>query len=78
MSENIIDDGGNAFPLPVTSNENGMYETRETGMSLRDYFAAKAVVNELRYENRPHENYNLDNAAKRAYKIADAMIKARG
>lgn len=41
------------------------------GMTLRDYFAAKAMV---LYE--PREVY-VHKAAKRAYELADAMLEAR-
>ena len=41
-----------------------------SGMMLRDYFAAKAM-REVGWSN------GLDQGAKRAYKIADAMLKAR-
>lgn len=51
------------------------------GMSLRDYFAAKAIVGLL---TMPDEwaAYNRrdtwrDEAAKAAYQLADAMLKAR-
>jgi hypothetical protein len=47
----------------------------EDGMDLRDYFAAKAMQELMRValdENAPKEN-----VAKTAYKIADAMMKAR-
>ena len=47
------------------------------GMSLRDYFAAKAFPYQLTMEARPYEDYNYLNAAKRAYRMADAMLKAR-
>ena len=41
------------------------------GMTLRDYFAAKAMV---LYE--PREVY-VHKAAKRSYELADAMLEAR-
>jgi hypothetical protein len=40
------------------------------GMSIRDYFAAKAINEVGWYEN-------MDNSAAMAYLIADAMLKAR-
>jgi len=40
------------------------------GMTLRDYFAAKAINEVGWYEN-------MDNSAAMAYLIADAMLKAR-
>jgi hypothetical protein len=41
------------------------------GISIRDYFAAKAINEVGWYEN-------MDNSAAMAYLIADAMLKARG
>lgn len=64
-----INDGGPAFPVP--------YEFQAAGMVLRDYFAAKMMIRELGEEIRPHEPYNYRNAAIRAYRMADAMLKAR-
>jgi hypothetical protein len=51
----------------------------QVGMTLRDYFAAKAlpkVQNAYTYtmkQNESHEDY----VARRAYDMADAMLKAR-
>lgn len=54
-----------------------------TGMTLRDYFAAKAMV--ACYQqwlnngwNVPEHEEVMDNIADEAYLIADAMLKARG
>ncbi|PHR23598.1 MAG: hypothetical protein COA36_16840 [Desulfotalea sp.] len=44
-------------------------DTVNSGMSLRDYFAAKALM--LSTSNKP------DEIASRAYEIADAMLKER-
>ena len=45
----------------------------ERGMTLRDYFAAKAMQSFLTgdYDLYPHE------AAQKAYELAEAMLKAR-
>ncbi len=51
-----------AFPNP--------HRTDMTGMTLRDYFAAKAML-------RTSVNTSYEDLAKTAYKIADAMMKAR-
>jgi hypothetical protein len=42
----------------------------QAGMTLRDYFAA-AAINEVGWNN------DINNSAAMAYKIADAMLKAR-
>jgi hypothetical protein len=44
------------------------------GMSLRDYFAAKALT--LLVDNE-HE-WSEERLAKNAYRLADAMLAARG
>jgi hypothetical protein len=56
-----------AFPIVETAQT----ESIETGMSLRDYFAAKAMHGLI--VSYP---VSLD-YAKEAYKIADAMLKER-
>jgi len=60
--------------MPAFPNEgfNGWGEPQE-GMTLRDYFAAKALQALIRADQfRTH-----DNVAKDAYGYADAMLKAR-
>lgn len=58
-------DGGPAFPAQHYDLAEG-----EHGMTLRDYFAAKAMQALVR------DNY-FDVVADRAYLMADAMLKAR-
>ncbi len=60
-----INDGGPAFPSP---HYHGY------GMTLRDYFAAKAIEGLIAYKS---EDAPLKKMANTAYKIADAMLKAR-
>lgn len=60
-------DGGPAFPPMHDPN------THEFGMSLRDYFAAKAVQGLLASEVEATE----DSFAAQAYVMADAMLAAR-
>lgn len=44
MSQNTTNDGGPAFPVPNYVNASGeTHESKPNGMSLRDYFAAKAM-----------------------------------
>ena len=53
---------------------------RFEGMELRDYFAAKAMQGMTAYSGAVYgKNADSDDAtgATRAYKIADAMMKAR-
>jgi len=59
--------GGPAFPAPII-DANG-----HEGMTLRDYFAAKSMQAELTiFGNMPSAEI-----ARRAYEMADAMLKAR-
>jgi hypothetical protein len=45
-------------------------------MSLRDYFAAKALQGFMANKDRP-QGFNLFDDAAYVYQIADAMLKAR-
>jgi hypothetical protein len=47
-----------------------------TGMTLRDYFAAKAMQGMVNY-GPWSDNQDRMQIAERAYKMADAMLKAR-
>lgn len=72
-----INTGGSAFPSKKRIYKAG-YATAEFepvgGMTLRDYFAAKAMQGIL---TRPG-SINVNDDADFAYKMADAMLKARG
>jgi hypothetical protein len=65
--------GGPAFP---TTQENGC-NSGEPGMTLRDYFAAKAVQGLLAQSMGTALGSDPYFAAEYAYAMADAMIKAR-
>ncbi len=70
--------GGPAFPFPGEPNIHAGC----SGMDLRDYFAAKAMhAIYTRFGGTPSagDNYDvcLDMAARDAYSMADAMIRAR-
>jgi hypothetical protein len=62
--------GGPAFPGLHPSAE---CRFQEEGMTLRDYFAAKALQGFISRGG----NYNAEFDADRAYAFADAMLKAR-
>ena len=64
-------DGGPAFPFTAECDETAFNQVLSTGMTLRDYFAAKAMQAYLQ------RGYSQDDAAKRAYNTADSMLKAR-
>jgi len=58
--------GGPAFPVQVK-----FFDQRTTGMTLRDYFAAKVLPRCLEFCSTNSK------AAEEAYRIADAMLAAR-
>lgn len=70
MSNNT---GGPAFPsgLIDPSTPEDAVQSLHNGMTLRDYFAAKAMPQMLALCG------TRDVAAVEAYRIADAMLKAR-
>lgn len=72
MSKNT---GGPAFPHSFVA-----HPTEETfvakGMTLRDYFAAKAMQAIMADDSFLLRN-DTDQVADRAYEMADAMMKAR-
>lgn len=65
-----INNGYPAFPLTVV--EEGYLTQVHTGMSLRDWFAGKALANVYTASET-----NPDKIADWAYQIADAMLAAR-
>ena len=74
-----IKDGGPAFPQPLAFNGNGeavcagMYFAEGCGMTLRDYFAARAMQAMTTLSAVPSN----EQIAIYAYAMADAMIKER-
>lgn len=82
MIESEKDDGGPAFPGPFTGHcgteshapECGCYV--DPGMTLRDYFAAKAIEGYI--ARNPQESpASLLALATRAYLLADSMLQVR-
>lgn len=68
-----------AFPIQhqiIDANDIN-FKLGDSGMSLRDYFAAKAMGEMLKRCNEITTIY-LDVSAHQAYAAADAMMKARG
>jgi hypothetical protein len=64
--------GGPAFPINANeSADRCIY----TGMTLRDYFAAHAMGV---CDDTLRPAYTFNEKAEYAYKMADAMLKARG
>ena len=84
----LPDDGGVAFPQPIaTAVDGSMYCSVEKhpvfgGMTLRDYFAAMAMQGaciSVGIEGAVHREMEVstEDVARDAYKMADAMLKAR-
>ena len=68
-----INDGGPAF---AQFEPDAWRNPRVTGgMTLRDYFAAKAMQGEI--DSQGLEGREADHIAGMAYEMADAMLKAR-
>jgi hypothetical protein len=69
----IEETGGPAFPCDLSSYDDDEGGIQYQGMTLRDYFAAKAMQGFLASGvNAPANVF-----AAKAYEMADAMLKAR-
>ena len=69
--------GGPAFPGPYVNDKGGLEAIwKQGGMTLRDYFAAKAMQGFMANKSNPM-HFQPDADAGWAYTIADAMLKAR-
>ena len=81
--------GGSAFPIMGMDFRNGqqVQAVFQTGMTLRDYFAAKAMQGELASMHDPEgevcgvaldaPDETLSRLTTHYYRLADAMLKAR-
>ena len=81
-----IKDGGPAFPVEVDSAQPDGRQTGNTvwqayGLSMRDYFAAKAMQGTLADHTVGQGGGSWENfcnsIATESYEIADAMLRAR-
>lgn len=76
------DTGGYAFPIPNADLQTFQpatvdeYKRIQSGMTLRDYFAAKAMCSFIHMDEFDRQNETL--MAERSYDVADAMLRARG
>lgn len=72
------DTGGPAFPRPfsVDDVDPDISYPAHTGMTLRDYFAAKAMSSYIARPNLPI-SVTDEQLAFASYDMADAMLKAR-
>lgn len=74
------EDGGPAFARPFSKNgeySDSQQNRSQEGMSLRDYFAAKALSTVQAYSHEDVSTWAPADFARHAYAIADAMIAAR-
>jgi len=77
-----INDGGPAFPaLDASQNlatgETTVHQAFYSGMTLRDYFAARALQALLRNVRTSVDVWAVDPIAQNSYAMADAMLRAR-
>lgn len=68
------DTSGPAFPVDELSQYDGSVCAQHFGVTVRDYFAAKALAGMLA---NPKSDYRADQYAYLAYALADEMLKAR-
>ena len=65
--------GGPAFPRPASeAHQHGMHSPQE-GISMRDYFAAKAMQSLITVQFQTKQPQSVETA----YEWADAMLEAR-
>ena len=69
-------DGGPAFPVPLLPGQSWQEMAPCDGMTLRDYFAGKALQGICAHP----DTWGLlqKGIARTAYDMADAMLEARG
>ncbi len=65
--------GGSAFPLPLGSET----VSGADGMTLRDYFAAKAMQAWLTQIDPEEMEEMMERWAENSYEFADCMLKVR-
>ena len=72
--------GGPAFPVEQFnphSEQGRALDWQSEGMTLRDYFAAKALTTCLGYERADIAIWEPVDFARHAYQVADAMLMER-
>ncbi len=68
--------GGPAFPVPLLPGQSWQGIGPCDGMTLRDYFAGRAMQSYLLDKDR--DSFTLEQWAQASYEMADAMLEARG
>lgn len=69
--------GGSAFPYSALMPSGPTMFADSEGMTLRDYFAAKAMQGLLELAPKDKQQWTNKLTAETAYKMADAMLEAR-
>ena len=75
-----INDGGSVFPIPhtVIDANDPFFKPGQSGMTLRDYFAAKAMQAYITaYVNTGKQEPDHSYIPVWSYETADEMLKAR-
>ena len=72
-----FDDSGPAFPVPLNEGQSWQGMAPCDGMTLRDYFAAKAMEASIAHGGMSFAKEFQWQCAADAYAMADAMLKAR-
>ena len=68
--------GGPAFPIPLHPGQSWQEMAPCDGMTLRDYFAGRAMQSYLLDKDR--DSFTFEQWAQASYEMADAMLEARG
>lgn len=72
------DDDDFAFPRPDQYSPDGMGAMQGwSGMTLRDYFAARAMDRMISLCEDADGGWDYDTVAEGCYRLADAMLRAR-
>lgn len=72
-----VEDGGAAFPAPMSYSPETGPLAGQTGMSLRDWFAGQVANGMAAHSGTAGISYGPHDIAGRSYAVADAMLKAR-
>ena len=65
-----------AFPVPLLPGQSWQGIGPCDGMTLRDYFAGRAMQSYLLDKDR--DSFTFEQWAQASYEMADAMLEARG
>lgn len=71
------DNGGPAFPVMAYAEASGTVRYHAAGMTLRDYFAAKAMASMIATQAFVDGSWPLSDIADQAFTAADEMLIAR-